>query len=164
MKRIRYSLLSGLIFGLIVLIYCMFTAKNEIAIVVGLFCFLVFSPIAYFKIFWGIKDDLRFKEIYNADINYSSRANHIYNGISVGGKLYLTNSEIIFQTNLINFTQKHECAIKLTDIKNVEFYKTLKLIENGIQIENHSNRIERFVVPKKEKWMERISFKLKNIE
>lgn len=129
------------------------TAKAEIAIFLGVFCCLVFSPIAYFKIFWGIKDGVSFKEIYRPNIKYSSRASHILNGISVGGKLYLTNDELIFQTNLINFTQKHECVLKLSEIKIVSYYKTLGIIENGIQIEREANDLEKFIVPKKEKWL-----------
>jgi hypothetical protein len=132
------------------------TAKAEIAIVLGVFCSLVFSPIAYFKIFWGIKDEILFKEIYKANIKYSSRANHIYNGISVGGKLYLTDKELIFQTNLINFTQKHEYVVNLTEIKIVSYYKTLGIIENGIQIESDTNDVEKFIVPQKEKWLDLI--------
>ena len=107
----------------------------------------------YFKIFWGIKDDKSFEKIYKPNLKYYSRASHIYNGISVGGKLYLTNSELIFQTNLINLAQKHECVIDLTKIRIVSYYKTLGLIENGIQIESETNDIEKFIVPKKEKWL-----------
>ena len=153
LKRIKYSIMSGLIFGLIVWIYCMQTAKTEIAIFLSVFCVLVFSPIAYFKVFWGIKDEISFKEINKTNIKYSSRANHIYNGISVGGNLYLTNNELIFQTNLINFTQKHEFLVNLTEIKIVSYYKTLGIIENGIQIESETNIVEKFIVPQKEKWL-----------
>src|SRR5690554_5035791 len=83
LKRIKYSIVSGLIFGLIVWIYCMQTAMTEIATFLSVFCVLVFSPIAYFKVFWGVKDEISFKEINKTNIKYSSRANHIYNGISV---------------------------------------------------------------------------------
>lgn len=153
MKRIKYSLISGLIFGLASWIYCIQTAKAEIAIFLSVFCFLIFSPIAYFKIFWGIKDDITFKEIYKPNVKYASRSNHIYNRISVGGNLYLTNDELIFQTNLINFTKKHQCIIKLTEIKSVKYYKTLGVVENGIQIEKVTNDVEKFIVPKKDKWL-----------
>lgn len=43
MKKLKYSLLSGLVFGIIVGIYCYVTKKEEIAIVLSIFCFIEYS-------------------------------------------------------------------------------------------------------------------------
>jgi len=89
MKKIKYSLLSGLAFGIIVGIYCYVTNKKEIAIVLSIFCFLTFSIISYFKMFSKINFGEEFEIIDKNLIIYSGLANHFVDNISVGGTLYL---------------------------------------------------------------------------
>ena len=96
MKKLKYSLLSGLVFGIIIGIYCYVTNKEEIAIVLSIFCFITFSIISYFKMFSKINFSEEFEKIDKKSIIYSGLANHFKDNISVGGTLYLLENKIIF--------------------------------------------------------------------
>ena len=156
MKKLKYSLLSGLIFGIIVGIYCYVTNKEEIAIVVSIFCFITFSIISYFKMFSKIDFSEEFEKIDKNSIIYSGLANHFKDDISVGGTLYLLENKIVFQTNTINFAQRHQKIIELNEIDKTDFRKTMGLINNGIFIKTKDNVTEEFVVNKRETWKEQI--------
>ena len=156
MKKIKYSLLSGLIFGIIVGIYCYATKKEEIAIVVSIFCFISFSIISYFKMFSKIDFSSEFEKINEKSIIYSGLANHFKDNISVGGTLYLLENKIIFQTNAINFAKRYQKIIELNEIDETDFRKTMGLINNGLDIKTKDNVVEKFVVNKRETWKEQI--------
>lgn len=162
MKKVTYSLLSGLIFGIIVGIYCYLTNKKEIAIVLSIFCFLTFSIISYFKMFSKIDFSTEFEKIDNKSIIYSGLASHFKDNISVGGTLYLLKNKIIFQTNAINFSKRHQRIIKLNEIEQTDFIKTLGFINNGLFIKTNDNVIEEFVVNKREIWKEQIEKTISN--
>ncbi|KRB58063.1 hypothetical protein ASD98_07315 [Flavobacterium sp. Root186] len=100
-----------------------------------------------------------FQELKN--VTYSGRANHYLNGITVGGNLYLVDNQLIFQTNILNFLQKHECIINLKDITSIEFEKTLGMINNGLLIRTENGLKEQFVVTNREKWKNEIEKELK---
>ena len=156
MTRLKYSLFSGIILGIIVYIYCLATSKDEIAIVIGLFCFILFSVISYFKIFFQIRENVIFQKFDKNKVIYSGLANHVYNGITVGGKMYLLSNKLIFQSNLMNFTHKHELTIELNQIINIDFSKTMDVIDNGLVIETYDKNREQFVVNKREVWKDLI--------
>lgn len=156
-KRLKYSVVSGLIFGISVSIYTQTKFnKTDLTIVLGVFCFVFFSIISFFKLFANITDA---KFVYqlkgNKAILYSSRANHYIGRLSVGGKLYLLNDKIIFQTNLINFTSKHEVCIYLNEITAIRFETTYGLFDMDFIIET-VNGNERFMSKRREIWKERI--------
>jgi ABC-type transport system involved in multi-copper enzyme maturation permease subunit len=156
MKKLKYSLLSGLVFGIIIGIYCYVTNKEEIAIVLSIFCFITFSIISYFKMFSKIDFSEEFEKIDKKSIIYSGLANHFKDNISVGGTLYLLENKIVFQTNAINFAQRHQKIIELNEIDKTDFRKTMGLINNGIFIKTKDNVMEEFVVNKREIWKEQI--------
>ena len=156
MKRIKYSLFTGLIFGIFVGIYCFATNKKEIALVMTIFCSITFSIISYFKLFSKITESEEFEKIEKKSIIYSGLANHFKNNISVGGTLYLLKERIIFQTNAINFSQKHQKVIELNEIDQTDFRKTLGLINNGLSIKTKNGGISEFVVNKRDIWKEQI--------
>ena len=156
MKKLKYSLLSGLVFGIIVGIYCYATNKEEIAIVASIFCFITFSIISYFKMFSKIDFSEEFEKIDKKSIIYSGLANHFKDDISVGGTLYLLENKIVFQTNAINFIKRHQKIIELNEIDKTDFRKTMGLINNGIFIKTKDNITEEFVVNKRETWKEQI--------
>ena len=156
MKKLKYSLLSGLVFGIIVGIYCYATNKEEIAIVGSIFCFITFSIISYFKMFSKIDFSEEFEKINEKTIIYSGLASHFKDNISVGGTLYLLDNKIIFQTNAINFMKRHQKIIELNEIDKTDYRKTMGLINNGIFIKTKDNVMEEFVVNKRETWKEQI--------
>jgi len=161
MKKLKYSLLSGLVFGLIVGVYCYATNKEEIAIAVSIFCFITFTIISYFKMFSKIDFSEEFEKIDEKSIIYSGLANHFKNDISVGGTLYLLENKIVFQTNAINFMKRHQEIIDLNEIDKTDFRKTLGLINNGIFIKTKDNLTQEFVVNKRETWKEQIEKMMK---
>ncbi|MFH6945021.1 hypothetical protein [Flavobacterium sp. FlaQc-50] len=154
--KIKYSILSGLIFAVIMFTYLAYTVKIDIAIIVSVFI-LVLSPILfYFKIFSKIDFSIKFQDIDKQLVIYHGMTNHFKDGIAVGGTLYLMSDRLIFQTNLINYIKRHEQIILLNQIEAVEFVKTMGLVSNGILIKNKNSQEEQFVVNKREVWKEHI--------
>ena len=73
-----------------------------------------------------------------------------------GGKLYLTNKRLVFKSHKINF-QKYQLSINLPDIQKVDKYKPFGIANNGLLIKTADNKIEKFVVEKREAWMDQLS-------
>jgi hypothetical protein len=91
----------------------------------------------------------KFEKINEKSILYLGLTNHFKDNISVGGTLYLLENKIIFQTNAINFSQRHQTIIELNEINQTDFRKTLGFINNGLFIKTKKNEIEEFVVNKR---------------
>src|SRR6476620_12751949 len=98
MIKIRYSVLAGLLFALIMFIYLAITSKMDIAIVVSIFIFIVSPFLFYFKMFSKVDFDGKFQKINKGLVVYSGLASHLKDGITVGGTLYLLSDRLIFQT------------------------------------------------------------------
>ena len=156
MKKIRYSVLAGLLFALIMFIYLAMTSKMDIAIVVSIFILLVSPFLFYFKMFSKVDFDGKFQKINKSLVVYSGLSSHLKDGITVGGTLYLLNDRLIFQTNLMNFIKRHEQTIMLNQIAQVDTVNSLGFINNGLLLKNRNGEDEKFVVTKKEVWKEQI--------
>ena len=89
MIKIRYSVLAGLIFSLILFIYLAITSKLDIAIVVSIFIFIVSPFLFYFKMFSKIDFAEKFQKIDNKLVVYSGLSSHVKDGTTVGGTLHL---------------------------------------------------------------------------
>jgi hypothetical protein len=72
-------------------------------------------------------------------------ANHFKGIEAVGGRIYLTNERIVFKSHSLNI-QNHEVSFLWTEINSTTRYKTLGLINNGIELHLKNNTIEKFVV------------------
>lgn len=90
------------------------------------------------------------------DVLFETPANHFKGVEGVGGKLYLTNTRLIFKSHKLNI-QNHQLEILLTDIKEFGRYKTLGLINNGLQVKNDQGAVEKFVVQQPAKWVRLMS-------
>ena len=156
MIKIRYSVLAGLLFALIMFIYLAITSKMDIAIVVSMFIFIVSPVLFYFKMFSKVDFDGKFQKINKGLVVYSGLASHFKDGITVGGTLYLLSDRLIFQTNLINFIKRHEQTIMLTQIAEIDTVNSLGFINNGLLLKNRNVEDEKFVVTKREVWKEKI--------
>jgi hypothetical protein len=86
-------------------------------------------------------------------ILFETPANHFKSIEAVGGKLYLTNQRLIFQSHKLNI-QNHQLSINLNDIDNVHRYKTLGMIDNGLSITTNNSTTKNFVVEQPAKWIE----------
>ena len=128
-----------------------------LALVVGLFSAVVFSISSYLKLFSKIDNEsTSFQKIDKNSIIYSGLASHYKDGISVGGKLYLSNNQLVFQSNFFSFIKRHESIIDLSEIVAVNFDDSLSLLRNGLSIAT-SKRNEKFIVYKREFWAEQIA-------
>ncbi|MCM0667896.1 GRAM domain-containing protein [Flavobacterium tyrosinilyticum] len=162
MKRLKYSLVLGLSTSIFLTLYISYKGKYNfnVTLFTAVFMFIFITLISYFKMFAHINNkEINFQELKN--IIYSGRANHYLNGITVGGNLYLTDNQLIFQTNILNFIQKHECIINLKDIALIEFEKTLGMVNNGLLIRTENGLKEKFVVTNREQWKNEIEKKQK---
>lgn len=154
--RVKYSILSGFIFAIIMFIYLAITSKIDIAIVVSIFILLISPILFYFKMFSKVDFTERFQKIDKNKVIHSGMSSHLKDGITVGGTLYLLHDKIIFQTNMINFIKRHEKTIFLNQITEVNFKDTLAFIKNGLHIINRNHESDKFIVTKREMWKEKI--------
>ena len=83
-------------------------------------------------------------------------ANHFKGIEGVGGKLYLTNQRLRFQSHTLN-VQVHDESYPLDLITNVEPARTLGLIPNGLLVTLADGRRERFVVHHRKAWVSAIA-------
>jgi hypothetical protein len=81
---------------------------------------------------------------------FQTGANHFKGIEAVGGKLSLTEKRLVFKSHSLNF-QKHVLSIPLGQVKEVERFKNVGLINNGLKITTESGA-EKFVVDKAEEW------------
>jgi hypothetical protein len=89
------------------------------------------------------------------DVLFETPANHFKGIEAVGGKLYLTNTRLIFKSHKLN-VQNHELSINLTNIQNVTRYKSLGFIKNGLSVTTMDNKTEKFVVEQGEEWLKHL--------
>lgn len=156
MIKVKFSILAGLIFAVTTFIYLAITAKMDIAIVLSIFIFVISPFIFYFKMFSKIDFKTKFEKIDKTLVIYSGRSSHYLDGITVGGTLYLLSDRLIFQTNALNFSKRHEQIIFLSQVAEVEFIDMMGFIKNSLLIKIKNNNSERFVISKRETWKEQI--------
>jgi len=89
-------------------------------------------------------------------------ANHFKGIEAVGGWLYLTPDEIIFNSHTINI-QAHQTVIPLNKVAEVKPVLTLGIIPNGLLIKTKDGIIERFVVFNRKKWINTINNTIKQM-
>ena len=91
-------------------------------------------------------------------ILFETPANHFKGIEGVGGKLYLTNKRLVFKSHKLNI-QNHQLSIQLIDIKNVDRFKTLGLVNNGLSVITIDDKTEKFVVEQMENWIKYLTEK-----
>jgi len=85
-----------------------------------------------------------------------SPANHFKGLEAVGGRLYLTQTKIIFKSHSFNI-QNHELVIERSNIKNTSRYRSLGIVNNGLIIELNDSTKHKFVVNGTGEWVAKIS-------
>ena len=78
---------------------------------------------------------------------------------AVGGRVFLTNYQIIFQSHSLNI-QKGQTNINYSEIESVEKRKTMKIVNNGIKITTKEGEEYCFVVNNREVQIQKIKDKL----
>jgi hypothetical protein len=99
-----------------------------------------------------VKRTTKIETAADENILFETPANHFKGMEGVGGKLYLTNKRLVFKSHNLNI-QNHQLSVLLNDLKKINRYKTLGLVNNGLSITTNDDRIEKFVVEQVENWI-----------
>jgi len=167
MTKIKYSILTGLVISITLSLYFHFKMNMpaNVSILTVVVCIIPCSLIAYLKFFAKMNTDVVFeRKIDPQHIVYSCMVSHYKYGINVGGTLYISKDELVFQTNLASFMKKHELILNTSEIKEVGLNKTLGLFNNGLFITTHNGITEQFVVNKRKICKEQIEAVLTGVE
>lgn len=84
------------------------------------------------------------------EILYSSPANHFYNGEGVGGKLYLMDDKIQFQSYLN--IQSYGHVLRMDQISSVKSHKMLGVFSKGLSITTINGETQKYVVNNRKLW------------
>ena len=86
---------------------------------------------------------------------YSGLANHFRNFEARGGRLALTNTELVFVPHVVNI-QRGDLHIPRSDIASVAAVRTWGIIPNGLAVTLKSGKVERFVVNDRNDWVAKL--------
>ncbi len=86
--------------------------------------------------------------ITNEEIQGSWVANHLVTMDSTGGKLFVTNQRLIFNSHQLNF-QAHQWSIDLNNIKEIKLSNTIGIIPNGLLVIDQQGKKDRFITWKR---------------
>jgi hypothetical protein len=89
-------------------------------------------------------------------VEHGGPANHFHNFEACGGRLYLTNRNLIFKPHQFN-VQDASISIPRYEIASVSKCSTLGVIPNGLLVSKRSGDVERFVVSNRSAWLRLIS-------
>ena len=156
MTEIKKSILAGLAFGLLFGFFFAIRFSYEQAIYVGPISGLLFGiAIYFFSTSRAVKLQTEIETDNGDKIIRSGAANHFKNGEAVGGRLYLLTDKLQFKSHNFNISN-HEQKIDLEQIQKINFFNTLGLIPNGIEIQTRDFQVEKFVVDGRKQWREEI--------
>jgi hypothetical protein len=86
---------------------------------------------------------------------FEEGASYYQNYIAVGGKIIVTNSRILFESNS-GTTTKCELALPLSKITDVQFFKSFFISPNGLSLMLNDGSMENFIVDDRKLWKSRI--------
>lgn len=103
-------------------------------------------------------DDIEEKLGNDENIILQDAANLFRGPISVGGRLTLTNSRLIFQPHIINFEREDE-VIEIEKIKGVKKVRTLDFFDTSLRVTTENDDEFKFVLSAdtRDKWFEKIN-------
>jgi hypothetical protein len=171
--KIKTGLFFGVVMSIFFILQDLFTHPDLtsqyiiVSIVSGLFCGALSGFLFSWFISWFMRKFANSKRFLNdtkidiqegETILFDSGANHFKGAEAVGGKLYLTNRRLVFKSHKFNI-QNHKLSINLSDIDNVDRYKTLGLVNNGLSVTTMDNKTEKFVVQQIDEWVNQLTEK-----
>lgn len=172
-QKLIISVLSGSIFALGVLMmdYFIFDDLKSSGIYVfqgaffGMFMGLGF-PFLFQKfgnkLITKLGNDIAPELSSSEQIEMEGPANLFRGMEGVGGKLFLTNEQVIFKAHRLNI-QRGQTNIPYGNIAEFKPRKTAKLIDNGLRIETKDGKSHDFVVNSREDWLEKLKVKAKGL-
>ncbi|MFY0606092.1 MAG: hypothetical protein JXR10_05215 [Cyclobacteriaceae bacterium] len=85
---------------------------------------------------------------------------NLFRGLEgVGGKLFITNKQLIFKSHELNI-QSGQTNIRFQNIKNILKRKTGRIIDNGIRVQTIDDLHFDFVVNERERWFSEIEARI----
>lgn len=139
------ALISGIIYGLIIVIFDGGLSDENISRSIrgGLFFFIFYAvgfTILIKKIAPKLASKVKLPELKeNETVIFEEPANLFRNKyIAVGGKVYLTEERLIFNSHKYNF-QNGETSISRENIAELIERKTMGLIDNGLRVTTKDN-------------------------
>lgn len=156
MTEKRNSILAGVTFGLLFGLFLAFRSEMEDAFIAGPISGFAFGfGVYFFMTAKPVKQQTQIEHKDGEPVIRSGGANRFKNLEAVGGKLYVIQDKLQFQSHNFN-VQNHGKVINLNQIKEVEVYNTFGMIPNGLKIKKHDGQIEKFVVSDRRIWKEEI--------
>lgn len=100
-------------------------------------------------------------ELEHGEVIDTEGAANLFRGVeAVGGRLFLTNKKLIFNSHQFNI-QTGLTAIEYQFISEVQTKRTGKMVANGIRIKTVEGSEFDFVVSNRDIWVKKIEEKLK---
>ncbi len=162
-NKVRVGIIFGILMAISSIVFGLLTESNLTrehisiifiqALIGGCIQGVLFGSVAGW--FGNSKSIMKGTEIRleeNETILFEAPANHFKSIEAVGGKLYLTNSRLVFQSHKFNF-QNHQLSIPLSNIAKVNRYRALGIANTGLSVTTADNTIDKFVVQQREEWM-----------
>jgi hypothetical protein len=118
----------------------------------------LFSGFLFGWIIWKFNDSKSVKAATKIDMDtneklvFQTGANHFKGIEGVGGRLYLTDKRLIFNSHKLNF-QNHQLIIELSEIASAGKFKPFGIANNGLSIQTKKHATEKFVVDRIDKWL-----------
>ena len=161
----QFFLLTGILYGTILLLmhysFDLFTMKS------------IGGQVLFFTILFGIGfpfvlEKMGSKMIMkvknpemdeNENILFEEGAS-LFRGalIAVGGKLFLTDKRLVFNSHKYNF-QNGETSVLLSDITEISKRKTMGIVDNGLRVRTKNNLKYDLVVNNRDEWFEQLEKK-----
>ena len=144
-----YGIVAGSVIGIIVGILYSLMINLFIGILLGIF---VGTIIGFFTVII-IKREERSRITNSNTIIMTGSAKHLKNNIKrVVGWLYLTSEELIFKSKFL-IRPNYELTIPLDQIIDVQTFKNLGLVPNGLKIIMMDQTYKQFIVTDRKKWL-----------
>lgn len=90
-------------------------------------------------------------------VEFEGNANHFLNGEGRGGRLYLTNRNLIFQPHRFNL-QSTRVVIPRADIAGAAKCRTWGIFPNGLLVTHRDHGMDRFVIAgDRQEWVRRMA-------
>lgn len=164
-QKITFALATGILYGIILMllhyVFDLYTIRS--VLFQSVFFMILFGigfPFVLEKMAPKLLSKVTNPEMdENENIVYEDGAN-LFRGtwVAVGGKLFLTNKRLIFNSHKYNF-QNGETSIALSEIIEISKRKTSRIIDNGIRIVTKDNSKYDLVVNNRDEWLKQLKEK-----
>ncbi|MGC2236998.1 MAG: GRAM domain-containing protein [Pyrinomonadaceae bacterium] len=153
---LKTFLRTGIFFGACMGLYYAYAHGLKFGIVSGIASGSLFGAImASFTYFQSKKFQSERPMFSDEKLIKEGPANHLLNIEGVGGWIYLTDKNLLFNSHSIN-VQNHELSIPLSEIADAEKGRTLGIIPNQLRIKLKNEKVEKFAVNDVNDWIKNI--------